>query len=103
MNNSFVRKVTAERKVLSVINTVTPGGQQLAGLSMAAIESWRRAADIEQADDLARILLRIAGLCQRLSDRSHETFQTLEPNLMKKIDSELAELRSTAGLDNIEH
>jgi hypothetical protein len=97
MINTFIRKITAERKVLSVINAVTPGTQQLTGLSSAAIESWRKRAVIYEADQVSRRLIRIAALCQLLSDRSHESFQSLDPALMEKIDAELEELKEECG------
>lgn len=97
MTNTFVRKITAERKVLSVINALTPGSGQLAGLSSAAIETWRRRPLIPGADQVSRRLLRISALCQLLSDRSHESFESLDPALMEKIDAELTELRIECG------
>ena len=93
MSNTFIRKVSAERKVLGVVNAVTPGSRQLAGLSAPAIEAWRRGADVPGADEISRRLLEIAALCQLLSDRSHESFHSLDPALMEKIDGELVGLK----------
>lgn len=93
MTNTFVRKISAERKVLSVINALTPGGGQLAGLSSAAIEVWRRRGVMPNAELVSHRLVRIAALCQLLSDRSHETFDSLDPALMQKIDAELEGLK----------
>lgn len=93
MTNTFIRKVDAERKVLRIVNDVTSGPRQLAGLSANAIDSWRQRAGIPGADDISQSLLQIAGLCQLLSNRSHENFNSLDPALMQKIDEELVGLR----------
>jgi hypothetical protein len=93
MTNTFIRKVTAERKVLGIVNAITPGSQQLAGLSAAAIDVWRRQALTPGVDYIAQRLLKISSLCQLLSDRSHESLQSLDPILIGKIDAELVELK----------
>jgi hypothetical protein len=90
--NTFFSKVAAERKVLSIVNALTQGPRQLAGLSSAAIETWRRKARIEGTDEIAERLLPIARLCQCLSDRSHESFQSLDPTLLAQINDKLREL-----------
>jgi hypothetical protein len=92
MKNSFVRKVVVERRVLSMVNSLTPGPRQLSGLSAAAIEAWRRDAHLDGADEVARRLARLGGLCQRLSDRSHESFQSVESSTVDQIDAELSQL-----------
>lgn len=98
--NTFIRKIDAERKVLGVVNAVTAGPGQLAGLSSGAIESWRRRATIHGADEISGRLIRIAGLCRLLSNRSHESFNTLDPALMERIEDELAALGGLlAGAD----
>jgi hypothetical protein len=97
VSNSFVRKVTAERQVLGIVNSLTPGARQLAGLSAGAIEAWRQHANIAEVDLVSLSLLKIAALCQLLSDRSHESFQSLDPGLMEKIELELVGLRALIG------
>lgn len=97
--NTFVRKVKAERRVLAVINSVTPGSQQLTGLSSAAIESWRRKAGIVGADRIADRLLEIGVLCQCLSDRSNESFQSLDPTLVAQINDKLRALAAEMGTE----
>lgn len=103
MNNTFVRKVAAERKILTVINALTPGARQLTGLSSSAIEAWRRKAALDNTDQIVAKLLRLAALCQRLSDRSNETFQLLDPMLIQKIDAELRELKTVASVCTTNH
>ena len=97
MTNTFFNKVTAERSVLSVVNSRTTGKQQLTGLSSAAIELWRRKVGTEATNDVVGPLLTLADLCQRLSDRSHETFQPLDPSFATKIDSNLCALRTAVA------
>lgn len=98
MTNTFLSKVRAERKVLSVINTLTPGTRQLTGLSSAAIEVWRQNAGIPAADRIANQLVDLAVLCQSLSDRSNESFNSLDPALHERIDEKVRELAATEGI-----
>lgn len=79
--NSFVNKVTAERAVLKVINEITSNEKQLCGLSTVAIEAWVLANARSSCDPLATELRELSGLCQRLSDRSHETFDPLDETI----------------------
>jgi hypothetical protein len=84
--NTFANKVAAERAVLRIVNRHTPGGRQLAGLSWAAIEIWQQIVGLAASDPLVTELKVLSDLCQRLSDRSHETFEKLDPMLAQKID-----------------
>jgi hypothetical protein len=93
MTNTFLNKVTAERSVLSVVNERTSGKRQLTGLSSAAIELWRRKVGTEATKDVVGPLATLADLCQCLSDKSHETFQPLDPSFVAKIESHLCTLR----------
>jgi hypothetical protein len=97
MTNTFVRKVQAERKVLRVVNSLGDGPAQLACLSSAAIEAWRRKSACPNASLIGARLVRIADLCHRLSDRSHEHFNPIDPMLMAESDRELLELRGECG------
>lgn len=93
MKNTFLNKVTAERAVLRIVNTFTSGGKQLSGLSWVAIDAWQRAnADIG-TNSLINELKEISDLCQRLSDRSHETFGELDPALSEVIESRILSLK----------
>lgn len=97
MTNSFLNKVTAERSVLSIVNARTPGKRQLTGLSSAAINLWCRKVGIEVTKDVVGPLVTLADLCQRLSDRSHETFQSIDPSFAEKIESHLCILRTAVA------
>lgn len=97
MTNSFLNKVSAERTVLSVVNAQTSGRLQLTGLSSAAINLWRSKVGTEITKDVIEPLIALAELCQRLSDRSHETFQPIDASLSEKIESHLFALRNTVA------
>ena len=98
MTNAFLNKVAAERAVLSLVNKRASGERQLAGLSEAAIEQWIRKVGPDVASNqLTEILLRLSNTCQRLSDRSHETFGQLEQEVSKRFSEELAVLRIELG------
>lgn len=97
MTNSFLNKVSAERRVLSVVNATTPGRRQLTGLSSPAIDLWRRKVGFEITADVATPLIALADLCQLLSDRSHETFQPIDVALSAKIESHLSILRDAVA------
>jgi len=97
MTNSFLNKVSAERRVLSVVNTKTRGTRQLTGLSSAAIDLWRRKVGSEITADVAAPLVALADLCQLLSDRSHETFQPIDISLSENIESHMSILESAVA------
>lgn len=99
MTNTFLSKVRAERKVLSVVNKLTPGVRQLTGLSSNAIQVWRQSAGIEAVERIALRLNKIAVLCQSLSDRSNESFWSLDPALLTRIDEELEALLKSEQIE----
>lgn len=93
MTNSFLNKVSAERNILAVVNARTSGRLQLTGLSKAAIKLWRNKVGNEVTKDVVEPLIALAELCQRLSDRSHETFMPIDASLSAKIESQLSDLK----------
>lgn len=97
MSNSFLNKVSAERRVLSVVNTKTPGKHQLTGLSSAAIALWRRKVGTSQTEDVVAPLIALADLCQLLSDRSHEIFEPIDSSLLGEIESHMSVLREAVA------
>ena len=90
MSNSFLNKVTVERRVLTVVNAKLSRRCQLTGLSSAAIDLWRRKIGFEITTDVANSLIVLADLCNLLSDRSHESFQSIDTLLSEKIESHLS-------------
>lgn len=97
MNNTFLNKVAAERKVLAVVNKKTPMANQLAGLSRAAIHQWRSKVGFEQNSDIFLEIMKIAELCQSLSDRSHETFLSVDASMGADIERHIENLRITVA------
>lgn len=99
MTNTFINKVDAERSVLKLVNRWTPGPQQLAGLTATAINDWQRRLGADALDEVSSELKAVGDICQRLSDRSHETFEPLNPVLDDAINEGLQRLR--AALDRV--
>lgn len=97
MSNSFLNKVSAERRVLSIVNATMPGRRQLTGLSSAAIDLWRHKVGYEITAGVAAPLIALADLCQLLSDRSHETFQPIDISLSEKIKSNMSDLHAAVA------
>jgi hypothetical protein len=97
MTNSFLNKVSAERRVLSIVNAKTPGKFQLTGLSSAAIELWRRKVGAEKTSDVVAPLRGLAELCQLLSDRSHETFKPIDTSLRERIEAHMSALQTAVA------
>jgi hypothetical protein len=93
MKNTFLNKVSAERRVLSVVNESLSRSQQLTGLSTAAISRWRAIVGLERTRSVSHILVVIAEQCQRLSDRSNETFMPIEEADSEKITKQLLVLK----------
>ena len=87
MSKSFFNRVEAEREVLSLVNSLFSGRRQLAGLSSAAIEDWlgRTGFGPKARQHLLPVLRDLADSCQKLSDRSHETFAPINPVVGKRI------------------
>lgn len=83
--NSFASKVAAERAILQIVNQRTPGARQLAGMSWKAIDAWQRVVGLTAKDPLVEELKALSDMCQRLSDRSHETFQNIDPQLAEAV------------------
>lgn len=94
MENTFLNRVSAERRVLAVVNAQLQSNQQLTGLSEAAITRWRSILGIEKTSSMYPILVTLAEQCQRLSDRSNETFMPIEKSDSEKIDQQIVVLKN---------
>lgn len=86
MSKKFANKVQSERKVLSIINSFTSGKNQLTGLTSYAITSWALNQKLDETHDFINLLHTLGALCQRLSDRSQESFESLDDSIVQKID-----------------
>ncbi|NOT16570.1 MAG: hypothetical protein HOP20_00705 [Sulfuriferula sp.] len=84
MNNKFANKVISERKVLSIVNGFSSGRTQLTGLTSHAIASWSVEQKLDETHELVSLLYKLGNLCHRLSDRSQESFESLDDNIAKK-------------------
>lgn len=93
--NSFVNKVTAERAILKVVNSYTNKNSQLTGLSWIAIEDWQRCNAVPPNSSIVIGLKELSDLCQVLSDRSQETFDPLDENVVKQVMARLEKLSQT--------
>ena len=93
MKNTFLNRVSAERRVLSVVNAFLPINKQLTGLSEPAISRWRAVVGHDRTSSVNQILVAVAEQCQRLSDRSNETFMPIEKADSEKIEIQLVVLR----------
>ncbi len=94
MANSFMSKVAAERRVLAIVNARFRGTEQLAGLSRSAIDQWQRTVDDLATEQIVEMLIVLAELCQSLSDRSHESFKSLDPAVEEALDAALIALNA---------
>jgi hypothetical protein len=93
MTNSFLNRVSAERRVLAVVNAKLPKECRLTGLSSAAISQWREKAGSERASSITPTLISLAEKCQTLSDRSQETFKPLDKTHSELIEKELLKVK----------
>ena len=89
MKNTFLNRVSAERKVLKAVNALFSGNQQLAGLSQAALFRWEFAVGHGRVSDVLPLLTALAEQCQRLSDRSNETFMPFEKDQANRKSEQL--------------
>ncbi len=96
--NSFLRKVEAERNVLSVVNIHTSGKGQLTGLSSSSISNWCIFHGVSEDSKASRSLRSLANLCNSLSDRSNENFVRIPTERLQKITAETVVLRNTLAV-----
>ncbi len=94
MNNTFLNRVSAERRVLTVVNEFFPRDKQLTGLSQAAISHWVTSIGFDRTVYIRPLLISLAEMCQRLSDRSNETFMPIEKVQVEMIGKQLENLRN---------
>ena len=99
--NSFLNKVSAERKVLATINNRLSRRMQLTGLSRVAISNWTSLVGINRSSELVSILTDLADACQTLSDRSNETFTSLDIKDSEKIDKKIGNLKAVLKLSDL--
>jgi len=92
MKNTFLNRVSAERRVLSVVNSRLKKNQQLTGLSIGAISRWCSVLGLDSSSTVNRLLVALAESCQRLSDRSNETFTPISKADSEQIESQLVNL-----------
>ncbi|MEQ3635610.1 MULTISPECIES: hypothetical protein [unclassified Alcanivorax] len=93
MKNTFLNRVSAERRVLTLVNRYSSSVEELTGLSRAAILRWQAVVGFHSENRVVPLLFDLAEQCQRLSDRSNETFMPLEKAQAKKIEEQLGELK----------
>ncbi|WXU00288.1 MAG: hypothetical protein Ctma_1001 [Catillopecten margaritatus gill symbiont] len=87
--NSFVRKVEAERSILTEVNIYTKGKGQLTGLSSSAIDNWCSFHNVELNGEVSNTLRNLSDLCNSLSDRSNESFVNIPIERIYKIKKEV--------------
>ncbi len=92
MSKYFVNKVIAERKILKLVNKFTLQNNQLTGMTGYAIKAWLEKENLDNNSYLAKTLYNLGDLCHRLSDRSHEAFESLDNSVMVTINKILIEL-----------
>lgn len=92
MPNTFLTKVAVERATLSIINKRYSKGNQLTGLSVAAVEQWRGKIASKESCLITSKLLEISKIAQTLSNRSNETFDALSGDVKFSLDKLMTEL-----------
>ena len=92
MSKKFLNKVTAERTVLSAINNHYVDYEALQGLTKISIKSWIQNNKIEPHDARINLLFRISDLCQTMSDRSQESFESIDSKVMDKVNKNIPKL-----------
>ena len=91
--NTFLNRVSSERMVLKAVNGTFSGTEQLAGLSEAALFRWQSVVGQERVALILPLLISLAEKCQRLSDRSNETFVPVEEAQVTEIEEQLQLLK----------
>jgi hypothetical protein len=88
----FEARVSLERDFLTRVNQAFGGSEPLAGMTLDAIESWRKRAKTVwpavDMDRLARLLLAASSRAELLADNSKEVFESEHrppPNSLNEI------------------
>ena len=92
MSKSFANKVIAERLVLKNVNEYTFGALQLTGLTKNSISSWANLHCLEKNSEIVLILKEISELCHRMSDRSKESFESIDDSFLHDISLKIPAL-----------
>ncbi len=85
MSKKFLNKVTAERAVLSAVNNHYKELVELDGLTRISIKSWAAINKIEDTDNRVHTLLSLSELCHKMSDRSQESFESIDESVMEEV------------------
>ncbi|HSB98049.1 MAG TPA: hypothetical protein VLC91_16430 [Spongiibacteraceae bacterium] len=98
MSKKFANKIMAERKILSVVNEFTKHDIQLTGITAYAISAWATKINPNQNLEIIELLYKLSNLCHRLSDRSQESYESLDEEVTEKIEKIIPELRQALVL-----
>ncbi|OEE60615.1 hypothetical protein A1OK_10465 [Enterovibrio norvegicus FF-454] len=85
MSKKFLNKVTAERTVLSALNNHYADLEALEGLTSISIKSWAIKNSISHSDNRVITLLTLSNLCHKMSDRSQESFESIDESVMNEV------------------
>lgn len=85
MSIKFLNKITAERAVLSAVNNHYIKFYALEGLTKKSINYWANKNNIQSDDHRIETLLFISELCHKMSDRSQESFESIDESIMSEV------------------
>lgn len=85
MSKKFLNKVAAERVILSAINNHYIKFSELEGLTSISIKSWAIKNKISDNDNRVKTLLSLSELCHKMSDRSQESFESIDESVMNEV------------------
>jgi len=94
MSANFSNKVSAERVVLACVNEFTSGRNQLSGLTTKSITSWANVNELEKGNSIELILRNLSEMAYRMTDRSQESFESMDEVHLKKIEDKIPELEA---------
>ena len=94
MSKKFANKVIAERLVLSNVNEYTHGSNQLTGLTIKSIDLWTMLNGLEKNSGIELVLREISEICHRMTDRSKETFESIDDNYLEAISQKLQTIQT---------
>ena len=92
MSKKFSNKINAERIVLKCVNRFTNGSKQLTGLTTNSITSWVHLNNLKINNKIELLLYELSDIAYRMTDRSQESFQSMDDMYLDKVKNKISEL-----------
>ena len=94
MSKKFSNKVLAERLILACANQFANDKTQLTGLTMRSISMWATLNQLGEGNRIESLLRKLSEMTYRMTDRSQESFESMDELHLTKIKEKIPELEA---------